>query len=110
MRDPGGEETCESASGFGLHLGKLEAVMWILFYVFIFVLVSMKTMFFGIFTHIYYYGLFIGLAFQKVTQRDWEDGSVGKTLATQTRGPQFSVPAHMQKLVMCMPRLLALRW
>lgn len=46
MRDPGWEETCESASGFGLNLGKLEAVMWILFYVFIFVLVSIKTMFF----------------------------------------------------------------
>lgn len=53
MRDPGWEETCESASGFGLNLEKLEAVMWILFYVFIFVLVSIKTMFFGIFTHIY---------------------------------------------------------
>lgn len=52
MRDPGWEETCESASGFGLNLGKLEAVMWILFYVFIFVLVSIKTMFLA-FSHIY---------------------------------------------------------
>lgn len=52
MRDPGGEETCESASGFGLHLGKLEAVMWILFYVFIFVLVSIKQCFLA-FSHIY---------------------------------------------------------
>lgn len=69
-----------------------------------------KTMLYGIFTYIYYCGLFIYLAFQKITQGDWEDGSISKMPATQTRGPQFSVPASRQKLVMRMPRLLALRW